>query len=132
MRTIIWITLFLLLILPVRSQEKRVSLLFAGDAMQHLPQIVGAKGNHDSYHYDSCFYLLKEKIRSVDLAGLNFETTLGGEPYSGYPIFSAPDAFIQTRYHHRAAALGGRIPHDPHSATEAYSTPTITEWGSHH
>lgn len=93
MRTIIWITLFLLLILPVRSQEKRVSLLFAGDAMQHLPQIVGAKGDHDSYHYDSCFYLLKEKIRSVDLAGLNFETTLGGEPYSGYPIFSAPDAF---------------------------------------
>lgn len=83
----------MLLLLPVRAQEKRLSLLFVGDAMQHIPQINGARGVDGSFHYDSCFYLLKEKIHKADLAGLNFETTLGGKPYSGYPLFSAPDAF---------------------------------------
>lgn len=96
MRTTLCITICLLLIPPVRSQERRLSLLFAGDAMQHLPQIDGARQEDGSYHYDSCFYLLKEKIQRADLAGVNFETTLGGKPYSGYPLFSAPDAFAQS------------------------------------
>jgi poly-gamma-glutamate synthesis protein (capsule biosynthesis protein) len=61
--------------------------------MQHLPQIDGARMEDGSYRYDSCFYLLQEKISHADLAGVNFETTLAGEPFSGYPLFSAPDAF---------------------------------------
>ena len=93
MRTTLCILLFLLQFTQLKSQERSVTLLFAGDAMQHLPQIHSARGEDGFYRYDSCFHLLKQKISNADLAGVNFETTLGGKPYSGYPIFSAPDAF---------------------------------------
>lgn len=86
-------TLFLFLAFSLsQAQEKQVRLIFAGDAMQHLPQIRAAQ-TPDGYNYDSCFYLLKEKIASADIACVNFETTLAGKPYSGYPQFSAPDEF---------------------------------------
>ena len=89
----IFSTFLLLLIFPLsQAQEKRVSLLFAGDAMQHLPQVRAAQ-TKTGYNYDSCFYLLKDKISSADIACVNFETTLGGKPYSGYPMFSSPDEF---------------------------------------
>ena len=86
-------TLFLLFAFSLsQAREKQVRLIFAGDAMQHLPQIRAAQVS-DGYNYDSCFYLLKEKITSADIACVNFETTLAGKPYSGYPQFSAPDEF---------------------------------------
>lgn len=81
------------LLLQTTSQESRVSLLFAGDAMQHLPQVQGARNDDGSYSYDSCFYWVKDRISAATLAGLNFETTLGEVPYTGYPLFSSPDAF---------------------------------------
>jgi poly-gamma-glutamate capsule biosynthesis protein CapA/YwtB (metallophosphatase superfamily) len=85
--------LLLFLIFPLsQAQEKQVRLLFAGDAMQHLPQIEAAR-TAEGYSYDSCFYLLKERVESADIACLNFETTLAGKPYTGYPLFSAPDQF---------------------------------------
>jgi len=74
------------------SQERKVSLLFAGDAMQHLPQVHSAK-TENGYNYDSCFYLIKDNIASADIACVNFETVLGGKPYTGYPTFSSPDEF---------------------------------------
>lgn len=86
------ILFFLLVFCYSQAQQKRVSLLFAGDAMQHLPQVKAAKTAH-GYSYDSCFYLLKDKVSLADIACVNFETTLGGKPYSGYPQFSAPDEF---------------------------------------
>ena len=67
-----------------------VTLLFAGDIMQHLPQINAAK-TETGYNYDNCFTHVKEDIQSVDLAIANLETTLAGAPYTGYPQFSAPD-----------------------------------------
>lgn len=87
------IFLFFGLCLAVISQESHVTLLFAGDAMQHLPQVQGAKNEDGSFAYDSCFYRVKERIATADLAGINFETTLGEVPYTGYPLFSSPDAF---------------------------------------
>ena len=32
-------------------------------------------------------------MKAVDIAVVNFEVPLGGEPYSGYPAFSAPENF---------------------------------------
>lgn len=86
------IAILLNLFLLTYAQQKEVSLFFAGDAMQHLPQIEAAK-TYGGYNYDSCFYLLKDKISAADIACVNFETTLGGQPYRGYPMFSAPDEF---------------------------------------
>lgn len=92
MRTHCLITLFSISFAIVVAQESRVTLLFAGDAMQHLPQINAAKTD-SGYNYDSVFELVKEKISKADIAVVNFETTLGGKPYTGYPLFSSPNEY---------------------------------------
>ena len=75
------------------AQKKEVKLLFAGDAMQHMPQVESARNERGSYRYDDCFELVKSRISSADLACVNFETVLAGKPYTGYPTFSSPDEF---------------------------------------
>jgi poly-gamma-glutamate synthesis protein (capsule biosynthesis protein) len=74
------------------SFSQEITLLFAGDAMQHQSQIDHAfrKGRYD---YSSYFQYLKEEITSADLAIVNLEVTLAGKPYKGYPQFSAPDEY---------------------------------------
>lgn len=47
------------------------------------------------YDYSSYFRLIEDEIKSADLAVANIEFTLAGEPYSGYPCFSAPDDFAE-------------------------------------
>lgn len=94
MKKLLGIIIFCSLSFTTFTQEKRVSLLFVGDAMQHLPQVHAAK-TADGYNYDSCFYLLKDKISNADIACVNFETTLGGKPYTGYPMFSSPAEFAE-------------------------------------
>lgn len=74
---------------------QKCSLIFAGDAMQHQAQIESARQQDGSFRYDNCFYGVKKEISQADLAIGNLEVTLGGEPYSGYPAFSAPDQYAQ-------------------------------------
>ncbi len=70
-----------------------VTLIFAGDIMQHTPQITAAWDATDSaYNYHPCFSYVKPIISRVDFAIANLEVTLAGPPYAGYPQFSAPDA----------------------------------------
>lgn len=69
-----------------------VTLLFAGDIMQHGPQIEAAWNPIDSiYDYHTCFQYVKPFVSKADFAIANLELTLAGKPYSGYPQFSAPD-----------------------------------------
>lgn len=74
------------------SGDNQITLLFAGDAMQHDSQIRAAY-NGKSYDYSECFVHLKEEISSADISFVNFEASLGGKPYKGYPMFSAPDQY---------------------------------------
>lgn len=74
------------------SQEQKVSLLFAGDAMQHQSQLDAAK-TKDGYDYSSYFTLIEDKVKSADIAIVNLETTLPGKGYTGYPCFGSPDAY---------------------------------------
>ncbi|GAB6010560.1 CapA family protein [Viscerimonas tarda] len=86
---------FLLLLFFLQSafaQERKVRLLFAGDAMQHQSQIDAAK-TKAGYDYSSYFRHIKNRIDSADIAIVNLELTLAGKPYTGYPTFSAPDEF---------------------------------------
>ena len=69
------------------------SLYFAGDAMQHIAQIESALQTDGTYSYKECFTYVKEQVSEANLAICNLEGTLGGEPYRGYPQFSAPDEF---------------------------------------
>ena len=72
------------------------TLLFVGDLMQHGPQIKHALacGNNETYNYDGVFQFVKPMISEATIAIGNLEVTLGGEPYSGYPRFSAPDQYL--------------------------------------
>lgn len=76
-------------------QEYHISLLFAGDLMQHTAQINAALQPDGSYDYNECFERMHDEIERANVAIANFETTLSGHPYKGYPCFRAPDAFLQ-------------------------------------
>jgi poly-gamma-glutamate capsule biosynthesis protein CapA/YwtB (metallophosphatase superfamily) len=73
----------------------RLSLIFLGDIMQHGSQISDA---YDPvlkrYDYNPCFQYVKPYTETADLAIGNFELTLAGPPYKGYPQFSAPDVLL--------------------------------------
>lgn len=86
-------TLWLLLLCLPLSAQDRITLLFAGDLMQHQAQIDAARQG-GGYDYTDCFKHVKQEISKVDLAIGNLEVTLGGKPYSGYPAFSAPDEYL--------------------------------------
>lgn len=49
-------------------------------------------------HYDHSHFLddLKPLLSEADLAIANAEFTLAGPPYTGYPAFSAPDAYLSS------------------------------------
>lgn len=75
----------------------KATLLFVGDAMQHQMQLDRALelGGGDTYSYAGCFDLIAPTVKAADYAVVNLEVPLGGGVggYSGYPMFSAPDAF---------------------------------------
>ena len=63
--------------------------------MMHTKQIESARQSDGSYDFSSYFTHIQDRIKSADLAIANMEFTLGGEPYSGYPAFSAPDSYAE-------------------------------------
>lgn len=73
---------------------QKLTLLFAGDLMQHEGQINAARTT-SGFDYSDCFKYVKEEISKADIAIGNLEVTLGGKPYTGYPAFSAPDEYLQ-------------------------------------
>ncbi len=93
----------LALVLPARAAEPSVwgdtlahprnslSFVFTGDIMQHDAQIRAAARADGRYDYRESFRLVAPYLRDADYAVGNLELTLGGEPYAGYPLFSAPD-----------------------------------------
>ncbi len=76
------------------NQTDSAEIVIVGDIMAHGPQIRAAKQADGSYDFRSSFSLIKPYVQSADLAIGNFETTLGGEPYKGFPLFSAPDELV--------------------------------------
>jgi len=73
--------------------KNKISLLFMGDIMGHNEQIVSAENPEThTYNYDSVFQYIKPVITEADIAIANFEVTLAGRPYTGYPQFSSPAA----------------------------------------
>lgn len=83
--------------IPHPAPADTATLLFVGDAMQHSPQFKAAlrAGCGREYDYSECFSLIAPEVSEADYAVVNLEVPLDGEPYSGYPCFSAPDAYAQ-------------------------------------
>lgn len=97
-RHILLISLFLSCLSPCQSQTvsppvQKLSLLFIGDIMGHDEQIWSAEDREThTFNYDDVFKYIKPVISEADIAIANFEVTLGGQPYTGYPQFSSPPA----------------------------------------
>jgi hypothetical protein len=73
-----------------------LSLVFAGDIMGHDLQIRSAWNDSlKKYSYDEVFQYIRPLTGRADFAIANFEVTLGGLPYKGYPQFSSPDELAQ-------------------------------------
>jgi poly-gamma-glutamate synthesis protein (capsule biosynthesis protein) len=90
-KTVLSLVFFLLIF---KGNAQQVSLLFAGDAMQHQTQLDNALRN-GRYDYSSYFEQLTGLISAADIAVVNLETTLGGKPYRGYPMFCSPDEYAK-------------------------------------
>lgn len=76
----------------VADSTYTIKLVFAGDIMGHEPQFLAALQPDKTYDYHDNYRYVKEYVSSADLAVANLEVTLAGPPYSGYPMFSSPDA----------------------------------------
>lgn len=106
LRLLMTIAVFSAVVLNVRAQSSHefslkdstrsyVRLLFAGDAMQHSTQYQWAwDASTKRYNYEPNFRYLRPHLAEADITIVNFETTLSGKPYSGYPKFRTPDAFL--------------------------------------
>lgn len=72
-------------------ESDSVTFWVTGDAMMHLPQYTMAKNEKTGLaDFDSCYTHLRSILPTADVRLLNFETTLAGPPYAGYPKFCAP------------------------------------------
>ncbi len=78
-------------------KDIEIELVATGDVLLHMPVINGVARNVEGgtvYQFDPVFRYIKDIVHSADYAVLNFEGTLGGPPYTGYPMFSAPDDIV--------------------------------------
>ncbi len=81
------------------NHDNKISILFIGDIMGHDEQIWSAEDrNTHTYNYDNVFKYIAPEISEADLAIANFEVTMAGTPYSGYPTFSSPVALAYSCY----------------------------------
>ncbi len=80
--------------LALIDETDSITFWVTGDAMMHLPQYTSAKNPETGIaEFDSCYTYIRPIIKSADVRLVNFETTLAGAPYSGYPKFSAPKEY---------------------------------------
>lgn len=83
---------------PIEEPETPIELNITcvGDIMVHKSQIACQYDSSTGlYDYKNNYKYVKDYITQADLALCNVETTFAGEPYSGYPAFSAPDALAE-------------------------------------
>lgn len=73
----------------------RLRLLFAGDVMQHMPQVTAARKDN-GFDYSPVFAALRPRFDKADLVVVNLETTLTrSDQYAGYPRFRSPVALAE-------------------------------------
>lgn len=89
------ISIMLLSLVSLLEGNAEADFVFFGDAMQHTKQFETASRGNGVYDYSECFKPVESDIRAADYAVVNLECTLGGEPYKGYPCFSAPDQYAK-------------------------------------
>jgi len=78
------------------SAASTLKIIFAGDLMGHMTQVNAAKreAKGKGYNYRPVYKHLESYFSRADLAVINLEYPLAGEPYSGFPQFSSPDESV--------------------------------------
>lgn len=78
---------------PTPFPATTIELIGVGDIILHDAVIAGGRtgSGEAEYDYAPIFQYIRPIIQRADLAMLNFEGTLAGPPYTGFPLFSAPD-----------------------------------------
>ena len=64
-----------------------ITICIAGDIMMHSRQM--------EYDFHGYFKRIEHLFKDADITIANMEFTLAGEPYTGYPKFSAPDSYAE-------------------------------------
>jgi len=87
---------------PTAPPEIRATLTAVGDIILHKAVIEGGLTNPGEtvpvYDFNPDFQYVADIFRKSDLAEGNFEGTLAGPPYTGFPSFSGPDAIADALY----------------------------------
>ena len=73
------------------------SIVVAGDAMMHMPQLYLAMLPDGTYSFDTCYHAIAPVLARYDAAVVNLETTLPGGGYSGFPRVGWPTTIVATR-----------------------------------
>ena len=89
---------------PLYKQDT-VTIRFFGDIMMHTLQIQTADKGEGRFDFSSYYKLMEKYLSDSDLNVGNMEFTLGGEPYTGYPAFSAPKASLNSSINRSSATL---------------------------
>lgn len=106
MRKVLIPLIFILSFIPASllralPRQDTISIVFLGDLMVHTAQLkaalkTGADTNlADSYDFSSYFKYIGKEISQADYSVVNMEAPLGVVPYSGYPVFSAPESILK-------------------------------------
>ncbi len=76
---------------PEPDLTAQAVIMATGDIILHQSLIDGAKTSSGGYDFDHLFTYVRPYFQSSDITAANFEGTLSGPDYSGYPAFNAPD-----------------------------------------
>ena len=83
------------------AQPDTVRIVFIGDVMSHGPQLTAAlrrggdRSNPADFDYSACFRHVRDRFDRADFVVANMEFPVGVVPYSGYPLFSAPQSLAR-------------------------------------
>lgn len=91
-KKLLFFCFFLPACLVSAQRPDTLSLLFVGDAMMHQSQLDNARQGN-SFDFSRYFSAIRNEVSGADISVVNLEVPLAGAPYSGYPVFSSPDAF---------------------------------------
>lgn len=78
---------------PCGPYADTLEICILGDMMMHSAQIENARTSASEYDFSPYFHFLEDEIKDADITIANMEYTLAGKPYTGYPAFSAPEAY---------------------------------------
>jgi len=79
------------------SARREATIRAVGDIMTHEDMINHARGADGKYNFSRSYKLIAASLGSADYTIANLETTVGRvgkAPYSGYPRFNSPPAFL--------------------------------------